>query len=158
MDQAVDKSEVDLHAGLDNTLLILKHNLKAKNIKVVKEYSDQIGAICAYGSELNQVWTNLIDNALYALPEGGEITIKTYPDEKDPGMITVEISDNGPGIPQELQTKIFDPFFTTKAVGQGTGLGLEIVQRIVVNQHKGAINLDSKPGETTFKVCLPVNS
>lgn len=157
MDQAVDKSEVDLHAGLDNTLLILKHKLKAKNIQVVKDYSDQVGRICAYGSELNQIWTNLIDNAIYALPEDGVITIKTYPDAKDPGMVTVEISDNGPGIPEELQTKIFDPFFTTKGVGQGIGLGLEIVQRIVVNQHQGTINLDTEPGKTTFKVCLPVN-
>jgi signal transduction histidine kinase len=157
MDQAVEKTEVDLHAGLDNTLLILKHKLKSKNIQVIKDYSDRIGSICAYGSELNQVWTNLIDNAIDALPEGGTITIKTYPDDKDAGMISLEISDNGPGIPEELQAKIFDPFFTTKAVGQGAGLGLEIAQRIIVNQHKGTINLESQPGETTFKICLPAN-
>lgn len=157
MDQAVEKAEVDLHAGLDNTLLILKHKLKTKNIQVDKAYSDQIGTICAYGSELNQVWTNLIDNAIDALPEGGVITIKTYLDEDDPNTVWLEISDNGPGIPEDIQNKIFDPFFTTKEVGQGAGLGLEISQRIIVNQHKGTINLESEPGETTFTVCLPLN-
>lgn len=154
MDQAHTKEKVDIHQGLDTTLTILNHKRKAKRIEIVKEYS-HIKPIEAVGSELNQVWTNLLDNAIDAVPENGKITIKTYYDPIDPNMVSIEINDNGPGIPPEAQQRIFDPFFTTKGVGQGTGLGLEIAHRIVVNRHSGSINIDSKPGTTTFKICLP---
>jgi len=155
VDQAVAKTRVDLHAGIDNTLIILSHKLKVKNIQVVKVYDKNLEPITAFGGELNQVWTNLLDNAIDALPKGGAITIKSYQDDNDPNMVSVEVIDNGPGIPEDIQDKIFDPFFTTKAVGEGTGLGLEVVYRIVVDQHHGTVHLFSEPGQTRFKVCLP---
>jgi signal transduction histidine kinase len=156
MDQALTKQPTDLHQGLDSTLTILNYKLKAKQISVNREYGD-VTPIPANGGELNQVWTNLLDNAIDALPEGGEITLKTYIDPVDPDMVSVEVTDNGPGIPEEIRPRIFDPFFTTKGVGQGTGLGLEISQRIVVNRHNGLLNVFSEPGKTTFKICLPKN-
>ncbi|MEM7594260.1 MAG: ATP-binding protein [Cyanobacteria bacterium P01_A01_bin.83] len=109
--------------------------------------------ITAYGSQLNQVWTNLIDNAIYALGEGGTIWIKTF---RQQDYLKVEIIDNGAGIPLEIQPRIFEPFFTTKEVGKGTGLGLEIAHRIVVNQHQGDIRRFSQLGNTRFQVCLPL--
>jgi Signal transduction histidine kinase len=156
MDQTIERSKIDLHEGIDNTVIILNHKLKKKKIKVIKEYDKNIPKISAYGSELNQVWTNLIDNAIDALPNEGTITIRTYLDENDRNMVVIEVIDNGRGIPKEIQHRIFEPFFTTKGVGEGTGLGLEISHRIVVNQHHGSIDLFSEPGFTKFKVCLPV--
>lgn len=135
MDQVLEKSKVDLHQGIDNTVLILGHKLKKRKIKLVKEYGEDIPKISAYGSELNQVWTNLIDNAIDVLPNEGTITIRTYLEQNDQDTVAVEVIDNGPGIPKEIQHRIFEPFFTTKRVGEGTGLGLEISNRIVVNQH-----------------------
>lgn len=156
MDQAVTKQPTDLHEGLDNTLVILNHKFKKKAIHVVKEYSEEIPQIPAYGGELNQVWTNLLDNAIDAVGEDGTITVCTQLDDDDPNMIVAKIIDDGHGIPADVQAKIFDPFFTTKGVGQGTGLGLEISHRIVVNRHGGYINVQSQPGHTAFRVCLPI--
>jgi signal transduction histidine kinase len=108
----------------------------------------------AHGGELNQVWTNLLDNAVSAMDGKGEVTIRTY---QEADFITVSITDNGPGIPKEIQHRIFEPFYTTKDVGEGTGLGLDVVNRIVTNRFGGRIELESEPGGTTFYVRLPVN-
>ncbi len=144
--------EVDVHEGLDNTLTVLGHKLKKHNTVVKREYDRTLPHILAYGCELNQVWTNLIDNAIDALSEGGTIWVRT---SKKENYLMVEIADNGSGIPPEIQPRIFEPFFTTKDVGS-TGLGLEITHRIVVNQHQGDIRFFSQPGGTRFQVCLPI--
>ena len=151
MDQA-RRQEVDLHKGLDNTLLILKHKLKKKNIAVVKEYAEDLPQIMAFGGELNQVWTNLIVNAIEAMPEGGRLKVRT---KREPVNVMVEIRDNGPGIPPDVRSRIFEPFFTTKPVGEGTGLGLDTSMRIVRNHH-GDLRFESKPGDTCFQVRLPL--
>jgi signal transduction histidine kinase len=159
MDQDAQKIKIDVHEGIRNTLIILKHKLRKKNIRISMEFSEQIPRIDAHGSELNQVWTNLLDNAIDAVPEtGGEITIKTYLSDEcaETPTVAVEIIDNGTGIPREIQGRIFEPFFTTKEVGKGTGIGLEISHRIVVGQHKGDIEVYSEPGRTQFIVYLPV--
>ena len=144
--------EVDVHEGLENTLVIMQHKLK-KGVTVKREYSQNLPHIEAYASELNQVWTNIIDNAIDAMNGKGEIKIRTY--EEDHRVI-VEIVDNGPGIPEEIQSRIFEPFFTTKAPGHGTGLGLHISHDIIANRHHGQLLVESKPGETRFKVILPI--
>ncbi len=144
--------EVDIHEGLDNTLLILGHKLK-QGISVTKQYDRTIPPINAYGSELNQVWTNLIDNAIDAMSGKGELKIRTI---KDNNCAVSEIVDNGAGIPPAIQSRIFEPFFTTKGVGEGTGLGLEIAYRIVVSRHGGNIYFESQPGKTCFRVHLPI--
>jgi signal transduction histidine kinase len=144
--------EIDLHDGIENTLLILNHCLK-KGVIVNREYDRTLPRICAYASELNQVWTNLIDNAIYAMNAKGDLTIRTY---RENSCLVVEIADTGMGIPPAIQTRIFEPFFTTKGVGQGTGLGLEIAYRIIVKRHKGDIHFESKPGNTRFRVRLPI--
>ena len=151
MDQA-SRQEVDLHKGIENTLLILKHKLKKKNITVVKEYAEEIPRITAFGSELNQVWTNLIVNAIEAMQEGGRLKVRT---KLEPVDVMVEVRDNGPGIPLEVQARIFEPFFTTKPVGEGTGLGLDTSMRIV-RRHHGNIRFETKPGDTCFQVRLPL--
>lgn len=151
MDQALLQN-VDLHQGLDNTLTILAHKLKSFSVIVIRQYFQNLPCIPAHGSALNQVWTNLIDNAIDAVGEGGTIWVRTS-SEKD--YVMVEIADNGPGIPPEIQSQIFEPFFTTKDVGAGTGLGLEVAYRIVVGQHKGDIRCFSQPGDTRFQVRLP---
>jgi signal transduction histidine kinase len=145
--------EVDVHEGLENTLVIMQHKLK-KGVTVKREYSPNLPRIEAYASELNQVWTNIIDNAIDAMNGRGEIKLRTY--EEDHRVI-VEIMDNGPGIPEEIQSRIFEPFFTTKAPGHGTGLGLHISHDIIANRHHGQLLVESKPGETKFRVILPVN-
>ncbi len=155
MDQSGDK-EIDLHEGLESTLTMMHHDLK-NGINVRREYDRSLPKVCAKGSELNQVWTNLIDNAIDALAEqgkagGGQITIHTA---RDGAFALVDIIDNGPGIPPEVKSRIFDPFFTTKPVGEGTGLGLDTVYRIV-SQHGGDVRVDSHPGETHFQVRLPI--
>lgn len=150
MDQS-PQQEVDIHDGLDNTLMILGYKLK--NITVTREYDRSLPHITVYGSELNQVWTNLIVNAIEAMNGHGRIWIRTAC-END--WLTVEIADDGPGIPSEIQSRIFEPFFTTKGIGQGTGLGLDITYRIVVDRHRGHIRVNSKPGDTRFKICLPL--
>lgn len=152
MDQA-SVQKVDLHQGLDNTLLILKYKLKKKGIEVVREYDANLPHITAHGSMLNQVWTNLIDNAIDAMPEnGGRLRIRT---RLEPGDILVEIRDNGKGIAPEDQPHIFEPFYTTKGVNEGTGLGLDAVSRIV-RKHRGNIRFQTKPGDTCFEVRLPL--
>ncbi|MEO1339773.1 MAG: ATP-binding protein, partial [Cyanobacteria bacterium J06635_13] len=152
MDQA-PLQEVDIHEGLDNTLTILGHKLRQHGTIVKREYDRTLPKITAYGGQLNQVWTNLIDNAIDALGEGGTIWITTF---RQQDYLKVEIIDNGAGIPLEIQPRIFEPFFTTKEVGKGTGLGLEIAHRIVVNQHQGDIRCFSQPGNTCFQVSLPL--
>jgi signal transduction histidine kinase len=151
MDQA-PVQEVDVHEGLESTLTMLGYRLK--NVTLVREYDRSIPRITAYGGELNQVWTNLIDNAIDALKGSGKICVGTC---RDYDHVVVEIVDNGPGIPPEIQPRIFEPFFTTKGVGSGTGLGLSISNTIVANRHGGEIEFESKPGETRFKVRLPIN-
>ncbi len=155
MDQSGEK-EIDLHEGLESTLTMLHHDLK-NGINVRREYDRSLPKVCAKGSELNQVWTNLIDNAIDALAEqakagSGQITIRTA---RDGAFVLVDIIDNGAGIPPEIKGRIFDPFFTTKPVGEGTGLGLDTVYRIV-RQHEGDVRVDSHPGETHFQVRLPI--
>src|SRR6266404_1712612 len=144
--------EVDVHKGLESTLLILKYKLRKKNIAVTREYADALPRIKAYGSELNQVWTNLIVNAADAMREGGTLKVRT---KREPTDILIEIRDNGSGIPESVRSRIFEPFFTTKPVGEGTGLGLDTVARIV-RKHRGNIRFESKPGDTCFQVRLPL--
>ena len=150
MDQA-SSQEVDVRQGLENTLLIFGHRLKS-GVTVMREYTPDLPRICARGGELNQVWTNLIDNALDAMGGQGELRVRTA---REPDGILVEIGDTGPGIPPEVLPRIFDPFFTTKGVGDGTGLGLDTACRIIRNHH-GTIRAESKPGDTRFQVRLPL--
>jgi signal transduction histidine kinase len=145
--------EVDLHDGLETTLKVLGYKLKHTAIAIVRDYDRALPKLTVRGSELNQVWTNLLDNAIDALGQQGTITITT---QSDGGCAVVEITDDGPGIPDEVADRIFDPFFTTKDVGQGTGLGLATARRIVVDRHAGSLSLDSTPGRTTFSVRLPL--
>ena len=151
MDQA-SVQELDVHKGLDNTLLILKYKLKKKDISVTRDYAESLPLIKAYGSELNQVWTNLIVNAVDAMSKGGTLKVRT---KREPTDIMIEIRDNGAGIPASARSRIFEPFFTTKAVGEGTGLGLDTVARIV-RKHRGNVRFESKPGDTCFQVRLPL--
>jgi signal transduction histidine kinase len=151
MDQA-SVQEVDVHKALESTLLILKYKLRKKSIELTREYAEALPRIKAYGSELNQVWTNLIVNAVDAMSEGGRLKVRT---KREPTDILVEIRDNGSGIPANLRLRIFEPFFTTKPVGEGTGLGLDTVARIV-RKHRGNIRFESKPGDTCFQVRLPL--
>jgi signal transduction histidine kinase len=150
---------LDIHEGLENTLVILRHKLK-HGVEVIREYGHNLPRIEAYGSELNQVWTNILDNAIDAMQGHGVLRIRTYSgqDARGAGAVVVEISDTGPGIPAGIQDRIFDAFFTTKEPGQGSGLGLHIAYSIVVNRHRGEISLQSRAGETTFRVSLPVHT
>jgi signal transduction histidine kinase len=145
--------EVDLHEGLETTLTVLGHKLKHTAIAVVRDYDRNLPRMTVRGSELNQVWTNLLDNAIGALGERGTIAIRT---SCDGGCAIVEIGDDGPGIPDDVRERIFDPFFTTKDVGLGTGLGLTTARRIVVERHDGSLVVESQPGNTTFRVRLPL--
>jgi signal transduction histidine kinase len=145
---------VDIHEGLNNTLVMLRSQLKT-GITVQRKYDEKLPKIQAYGSELNQVWTNIIDNAIKAMNGHGNIIIKTF--REDPWLV-VKICDTGHGIPEENQAKVFDPFFTTKSPGEGTGLGLNISHNIIVQKHKGEINIQSSPGETCFEIKLPLNN
>jgi signal transduction histidine kinase len=145
--------EVDLHEGLENTIVVLGHKLKHTSINVVREYDRTLPKLTVRGSELNQVWTNLLDNAIDALGDTGTITIAT---RQDGVCAFVEITDDGPGIPPEIRDRVFDSFFTTKDVGQGTGLGLATARQIVVDGHDGSLSVDSEPGRTTFHVSLPL--
>jgi signal transduction histidine kinase len=144
--------EVDIHEGIESTLTMLGHKLK--NVKLVRAFDRSVPRIMAYGSELNQVWTNLIDNAITAVSGSGKICIGTSLEDD---QLVVEIVDDGPGIPPEVQARMFEPFFTTKPVGAGTGLGLIISHRIVGDRHGGEIEFESRPGETRFKVRLPIH-
>jgi signal transduction histidine kinase len=151
MDQA-PMQDVDIHDGIESTLTMLCY--KMQNVTLVRQFDRSLPRITAYGSELNQVWTNLIDNAIDAVNGSGKICVGTC---REDDQIVVEIVDNGPGIPPEVQSRMFEPFFTTKSVGSGTGLGLMISNRIVGDRHGGEIEFESQPGETRFKVRLPIN-
>jgi signal transduction histidine kinase len=153
MDQAPIQT-IDIHEGLDSTLTILGSNLN-NGIQIQREYTGNLPTVEAYGSELNQVWTNIIDNAIDAIDGDGVITLRTRSDDQ---WAIVEIEDNGPGIPESIQPQLFDPFFTTKPPGDGAGLGLNITHNIVVNKHRGRIDVYSQPGMTRFEVRLPLNS
>ena len=145
--------EIDLHEGLETTLTVLGYKLKHADIEIVRDYDRSLPRMHVYGGELNQVWTNLIDNAIQAVDGHGRITIRTA---LDGPCARVDVIDDGPGVPAEARERIFDPFFTTKEVGQGTGLGLDTARRIVVERHRGSMDVDSRPGETVFHVWLPL--
>jgi signal transduction histidine kinase len=144
--------EVDLHEGLETTLTVLGHKLKHAAITVRRDYDKTLPRVTVNGSELNQVWTNLLDNAIDAVGEKGTITVST---RRDGDCALIDIGDDGPGIAPEIRDRIFDSFFTTKEVGSGTGLGLATARRIVVDRHNGSLTVDSQPGQTTFHVWLP---
>ena len=144
--------EIDLHEGLETTLTVLGHKLKHTSIEVVRDYDRELPKLTGRGSELNQVWTNLLDNAIDALGQQGTITITTRSDGQ---CAVIEIADDGPGIPSEVRDRVFDPFFTTKDVGYGTGLGLATARGIVVDRHDGSLTVQSEPGRTSFRVRLP---
>jgi signal transduction histidine kinase len=145
--------DADVHEGLETTLVMLGHKLKHTSIKVVRDYDRTLPTLTVYGSELNQVWTNLLDNAIDALGDSGTITVST---RLDGPCILVDIADDGPGIPEEMRAHVFEPFFTTKDVGSGTGLGLDTARRIVEERHTGTLRFESGPGGTTFHVWLPL--
>jgi signal transduction histidine kinase len=146
--------QVDVREGLDSTLVLLKHKIKHTEIKVERDYDPTLGKLTVHGAELNQVWTNLLDNAIDALGGSGQITITT---RADGDCAEIDIADDGPGIPTEIRDRVFDPFFTTKDVGSGTGLGLDTARRIIVERHHGSLTLESRPGQTVFRARLPLN-
>ncbi|GAC1662347.1 MAG: ATP-binding protein [Candidatus Acidiferrum sp.] len=152
MDQA-SLQEVDVQRSLETTLTIMNHKLK-RGIHVQREFASDLPKVLAYGSELNQVWTNLIDNAADAMQDAGKLTVRAV---RENDYLLVEIADTGPGIPPEVQSRIFEPFFTTKGVGEGTGLGLDIAHRIV-RKIRGMITVKSQPGDTRFQVRIPIQS
>ena len=153
MDQANEKQPVDLEKLFKSTLNILNHKIKEKQITVDIEVPEDLPEFCGYVSELNQVWMNLLDNSIDALGQEGKIEISA---KTSNGDLRIYFKDNGEGIPEDVQSKIFDPFFTTKGVGEGTGLGLDFVRKIV-SKHEGSISVQSKPGETIFELCFPLN-
>ena len=145
---------VDVHELLDSTLMMLSGKIPP-GIEIVKDYDLSLPSIPAYAGELNQVWTNLIDNAVSAMNGSGTLTVRTGMDRE---QVYVDFCDTGPGVPPEIKNRIFEPFFTTKPVGEGTGLGLDISWRIVVNKHHGDLSLVSEPGDTRFRVRLPITA
>ena len=152
MDRSAEHKPTDVRQGLDNTVTMLGHKLKKKSVQLTREYQEDLPLLPANAGELNQVWTNLIDNALDAIEEGGSLTLRVATKDR---WIQVDVIDDGPGIPEELRARIFEPFFTTKDVGEGTGLGLGIARRIV-RTHEGHIEVRSRPGETVMCVRLPI--
>src|SRR6201993_1716936 len=153
MDQS-PQQEVDIHEGIEDTLIIMQHRLK-QGVTVHREYDHSLPHLSVYGSELNQVWTNLIDNAIDAMSGKGDIVVRTY---REMDEAVVEFTDNGTGIADDVMPHLFEPFFSTKPPGQGTGLGLDISYQTVVNRHRGALLVSSRPGQTTFQVRLPLVS
>lgn len=154
MDRGLNKQLIQIHEGLDTTLTMLGHKLKKRNIRVEKHYADALPLVMALPGELNQVWTNLIDNAIDAMPdEGGVLRVDTAVVQS---AVLVTITDNGSGIPPEILDRIYEPFFTTKSLGEGTGLGLDIAHRIISRQHQGHIDVESRPGCTRFQVAIPL--
>jgi signal transduction histidine kinase len=147
--------QVDLHEGLETTLTIMAHKLKKTEIQVQRDYDRTLPNVTVHGAELNQVWTNLLANAIEALGDSGTITITT---RADGSCAEVDIADDGPGIPEAIHGRIFDPFFTTKEVGRGTGLGLDTARRIVVDRHHGSLSVESQPGRTVFRVRMPLHA
>ena len=153
MDRAPDPEPVDVRKGLEQTLVMLGHALREKKVRLVQDFEEDLPEVQGFAGELNQVWTNLIDNALDAMRPGGTLTLRVCSME---GGVMVHVEDDGAGIPPEVLPRIFEPFFTTKAMDEGTGLGLDIVQRIVRRQHRGDIRVESRPGSTVFTVLLPL--
>ncbi|MES2268798.1 MAG: ATP-binding protein [Bacteroidota bacterium] len=155
MDRDTDKQPLDIHAGIRNTLTMLNYKLRKGNIEVVEDFDLKLPLVKALAGELNQVWTNIIDNAIDAMEANGKgvLTIRTQLDRE---FVCVYINDNGVGIPEDVQSQVFDPFFTTKDMGKGTGLGLDVVTRII-HQHNGTVKVASVPGNTEFTVCFPLN-
>ncbi|RNC83305.1 MAG: GHKL domain-containing protein [Balneola sp.] len=153
MDRGSDKEAVDLKKMFKSTITMLNHKAKQKNIVYDINVPEDLPEFCGYVSELNQVWTNLLDNAIDALDNGGKIGISAFTKNGD---LILHFNDNGSGIPEDVQNKIFDPFFTTKDVGKGTGLGLDVVHKII-DKHSGSIKVTSKPGDTTFELCFPLS-
>ena len=151
MDRPGDQ-EVDLHEGLESTLTMLGHKLRRGSVRVVRDYDRELPRLRAQGSELNQVWTNLLDNAIDAVDGEGTLTVTT---RRSGDRLEVVIADDGPGIPPGIRDRIFEPFFTTKDVGRGTGLGLQTARRIVVDRHGGEIRVDGEPPGTRVHVALP---
>jgi signal transduction histidine kinase len=151
MDQTNELQPTDIHRDIENTLTLMGYKLREKNVNVKKIFSENLPIVPAYIGELNQVLTNIIDNAVYALPNGGELVIETSSDGRN---ACIKIIDNGPGIPPEIISRIFDPFFTTKKVGEGTGIGLDLVKRII-KHHNGEIKVNSIPGRTEFLISIP---
>ncbi|MET1055256.1 MAG: ATP-binding protein [Pedobacter sp.] len=156
MDRAQDKQFADIHIGIRNTLTMLGYKIRKGNIQVVEEYDETLPPVKGLIGELNQVWTNIIDNAVDAMEVNGKgtLTIRT---ERDKDFVQVLLIDDGPGIPAEILPSIFDPFYTTKPMGKGTGMGLEVVQRIIY-QHNGSVKVKSVPGRTEFIVCFPLDN
>jgi signal transduction histidine kinase len=148
-----DVIRADVHEGLESTLTILNHKLKHTRITVERDYDTTLPHLTMRGSELNQVWTNLLDNAIAALGDSGTITVTTLSDN---GCVRVDIADDGPGIPAGIRSRVFDPFFTTKPPGSGTGMGLDTARRIVEQRHSGSLTFDTGAAGTTFHVWLPV--
>ena len=145
--------DVKVVDGLESTLVMLGHKLRDVGVTVRRDYADDLPVISASPGELNQVWTNLIDNALDAMEGAGTLTVRTYADEH---AVVVEVHDTGHGMTDEVVAHAFEPFFTTKEVGKGTGLGLDMSRRIVVERHGGEIDVDSRPGDTVVRVRLPL--
>ncbi len=154
MDKDADRQMVNIHTGIRNTLTMLNYKMRKGNISVIENYDETIPAIKAFPGELNQVWTNIIDNAIDAMEVNhkGNLTITSKHDAR---FVKVYIKDDGPGIPADIQQNIFAPFFTTKEMGKGSGLGLDVVSRIML-QHNGEVKVKSAPGSTEFEVCLPI--
>jgi signal transduction histidine kinase len=152
MDRARARQPVAVHQGISDTLTILNYKLKTKDIIVERSFAEGLPEISGYGGELNQVWTNLIDNAIDAMDQEGRLQVSTC---REGEAIQVTITDNGKGIPSEIMGQIFDPFFTTKRQGEGTGIGLDIVKQIV-DHHHGEVRVNSVPGKTQFHVVLPL--
>ena len=156
MDRSTDKQKTDLKAGLKTTLTMLGYKLRANKVKLVENFEPDLPLVMAYPGEVNQVFTNIIDNALDAMEtNGGNLTIST---QTDHDFVKVEITDSGPGIPEDIIKKIFDPFFTTKDIGKGTGLGLDVVMKIMKQRHRGDVRVKSEPGNTVFTLCFPIHN
>jgi signal transduction histidine kinase len=155
MDRGSDMQYSDIHSGILNTLTMLNHKIKKNNIQIIEKFDTSLPEVKAFVGELNQVWTNIIDNAVDALENNKEATLEIKT-RKDGEFVEITFTDNGPGIPEEIKNQIFDPFFTTKEIGKGTGLGLDVVKRII-NQHHGTIKVNSVPGKTEFIFCFPIH-
>ena len=153
MDRDADREALDVHEGLRSTLVLLKHRFRQGGVTLVKDFADDLPRVRVWGGQLNQVYTNLIDNAVDAAGEGGTVTVRTSRNPGRGGGVCIEVEDDGPGVPEELRERIFEPFFTTKDVGQGTGMGLDIAKKILA-RHDSELELESGAGRTVFRFCL----
>jgi len=155
LDTDQGRGPVDVHDGVEGALAVLAARISAKGVQVERAFASPAPALTGSGADLNQVWTQLLANAIDAVGPGGRIRVTTAVEPGDGGRVVVEVADDGPGVPPELRTRVFEPFFTTKEVGAGAGLGLDVVRRVVEDQHGGAVELESRPGDTRFTVRLP---